>query len=148
MSLRSCFSLLKNPLMKKLLPRALIITALLPAAAAQSSSLGHIDFPASGSPEAREHFHKGALLLHSFEFDDAREEFEKARQIDSDFALAYWGEAMTHNHLLWGQEDQKAGQAALEKLAPSAEARLKKAPTEREKRLPASRRGFLLRQGR
>ncbi len=133
MILRPCFSLLKNPLMGKLLPRALIITALLPVAAAQSSSLGHIDFPASGSPEAREHFHKGALLLHSFEFDDAREEFEKARQIDSDFALAYWGEAMTHNHLLWGQEDQKAGQAALDKLAPSAEARLKKAPTEREK---------------
>ncbi len=133
MILRPCFSLPKNPLMRKLLPRALIIAALLPAAAAQSSSLGHIDFPASGSPEAREHFHKGALLLHSFEFDDAREEFEKARQIDSGFALAYWGEAMTHNKLLWQQHDQKAGQAALEKLAPTAEARLEKAPTDREK---------------
>ena len=133
MILRPCFSLLKNPLMRKLLPRALIIAALLPAAAAQSSSLGHIDFPASGSPEAQEHFHKGALLLHSFEFDDAREEFEKAQQIDSDFALAYWGEAMTHNKLLWQQHDQKAGQAALEKLARTAEARLEKAPTDREK---------------
>ena len=133
MILRLCFFSLKNPLTRKLLPGAFAIAALLPAAIAQSSSLGRIDFPASGSPEAREHFYKGALLLHSFEFDDAREEFEKARQIDTDFALAYWGEAMTHNKLLWQQHDQKAGQAALEKLAPTAAARLEKAPTEREK---------------
>ncbi len=133
MILRPCFFLLENPLMRKLLPRALIITALLPAAAAQSSSLGRIDFPTSGSAEAQEHFHKGALLLHSFEFDDAREEFEKAQQIDRNFALAYWGEAMTHNKLLWQQYDRKAGQAALEKLAPTAAARSDKAPTEREK---------------
>ena len=133
MILWPCFFLLENPLMRKLLPRALIITALLPAAAAQSSSLGRIDFPTSGSAEAQEHFHKGALLLHSFEFDDAREEFEKAQQIDRNFALAYWGEAMTHNKLLWQQYDRKVGQAALEKLAPTAAARSDKAPTEREK---------------
>ena len=134
MILRTCFSLLKNSLMWRLLPGAAIIAALMPAAAAQSSSLGRIDFPASGSAEAQEHFHKGALLLHSFEFDDAREEFEKAQQIDPGFALAYWGEAMTHNKLLWGRYDREAGQAALEKLAPTAKARSGKAPTEREKR--------------
>ena len=133
MILRRCFTQFRNPPMWKLLPIAVIIAALLPPAAAQSSSLGHIEFPTSGSPETQEHFHKGALLLHSFEFDDAREEFEKAHEIDADFAMAYWGEALTHNKLLWGQEDQKAGQAALEKLAPTAEARLAKAPTDREK---------------
>ena len=133
MILRRCFAKFRNPPMWKLLPSAVIIAALLPPAAAQPSSLGHIEFPTSGSPEAQEHFHKGALLLHSFEFDDAREEFEKAHEIDADFAMAYWGEALTHNKLLWGQEDQKAGQAALEKLAPTAEARLAKAPTDREK---------------
>ena len=116
-----------------LLPAVLLVAVLLPAAAAQSSSLGRIDFPTSGSPEAQVHFHKGALLLHSFEFDDAREEFQKAHQIDPGFALAYWGEALTHHKLLWQQHDQKAGQAALEKLAPAADARLAKAPTEREK---------------
>ena len=134
---RTGLSRLNDPLMRRLpgalIVAALLVAAILPAAALQSSSLGRIDFPTSGSPEAQVHFHKGALLLHSFEFDDAREEFEKAHRIDADFALAYWGEAMTHNYLLWGQEDQKAGQAALEKLAPSAEARLKKASTEREK---------------
>ena len=116
-----------------LLPAVLLVAVLLPAAAAQSSSLGRIDFPTSGSPEAQVHFHKGALLLHSFEFDDAREEFQKAHQIDPGFALAYWGEALTHHKLLWQQHDQKAGQAALEKLAPAADARLAKPPPNAKK---------------
>ena len=139
---RTGLSRLNDALMRRhpgaLILAALLVAALLPAvlppaAAAQSSSLGRIDFPTSGSPEAQVHFHKGALLLHSFEFDDAREEFQKAHQIDPGFALAYWGEALTHHKLLWQRHDQKAGQAALEKLASSAEARLEKAPTEREK---------------
>jgi len=133
MILRPCLALLKNLLTRGVLPTAVIIAALLPAALAQSSSLGRIAFPTSGSVEAQEHFLKGALLLHSFEFDDARESFQLAHGIDPDFALAYWGEAMTHNKLLWELEDQKAGQAALEKLASTAKARLAKAPTEREK---------------
>jgi hypothetical protein len=35
------------------------------------------------------------LLLHSFEFSPAAEAFRKAQEYDVDFALAYWGEAMT-----------------------------------------------------
>ena len=110
-----------------------VITALPSTAYGQSSNLGQIDFPTSGSPEAQAHFLQGALLLHSFEFDDAREEFQNASEIDPGFALAYWGESLTHHKLLWQRHDQKAGQDALEKLASSAEARLEKAPTEREK---------------
>ena len=102
-------------------------------AASGSSDLGHIDFPTSGSPEAREHFTTGTLLLHSFEFDDACEAFQRARQIDPGFAMAYWGEAMTHNHPLWEQQDTEAARSALERLAPTPEERLAKAPTEREK---------------
>ena len=127
--------LLRNRLRRRLATVAAlaVITALLPAAFGQSSNLGQIDFPTSGSPEAQAHFLQGALLVHSFEFDDAREEFQNASEIDPGFALAYWGESLTHHKLLWQQHDQKAGQAALEKLASSAEARLEKAPTEREK---------------
>ena len=111
MIFRPCRALLKDLLMRGLIPSAVILAALLPAALAQSSSLGRIAFPTSGSAEAQEHFLKGALLLHSFEFDDAREAFQLAHRIDPDFALAYWGEAMTHNKLLWELEDQTAGQA-------------------------------------
>ena len=137
MILRSCSKLLKIMLMRKLPAVAAVVVvvmaALPPGAFAQSSNLGQIYFPTSGSPEAQAHFLQGALLLHSFEFDDSREEFQKASQIDPGFALAYWGESLTHHKLLWRLHDQNAGQAALEKLGTSAEGRLAKAPTTREK---------------
>jgi tetratricopeptide (TPR) repeat protein len=99
----------------------------------QSPTLGKIDFPTSGAPAAQKHFVEGVLYLHSFEFDDALEEFRKAQEIEPGFAMAYWGEAMTHNHPLWRQVDMSAGRSVLNRLAPSPTARLEKAPTEREK---------------
>ncbi len=100
---------------------------------AASGDLGQIDFPTSGSPAAQPHFLRGALLLHSFEFDDAREAFQQAQKIDPNFAMAYWGEAMSHNHPLWLEQDLPAARAALNRLGPTPEARLAKAPTERER---------------
>jgi tetratricopeptide (TPR) repeat protein len=100
---------------------------------AQTGDLGRIDFATSGSPEARKHFSKGALLLHSFEFDDAAEEFRAAEKIEPGFAMAYWGEAMSYNHPLWMEQDRDAAVAALKRLAPTREARLAKAPTDRER---------------
>ena len=103
------------------------------AAAVRADDLGRIDFPTSGSGEAQKHFLRGALLLHSFEFDDAAEEFRAAEKGEPGFAMAYWGEAMTFNHPLWMEQDAAAARKALEKLAPTPEGRLAKAPTEREK---------------
>jgi tetratricopeptide (TPR) repeat protein len=101
--------------------------------AAREGDLGRIDFPTSGSEKAREHFLRGALLLHSFEFDDAGEEFRLAEKAQPDFAMAYWGEAMTENHPLWMEQNVDAARKVLERLAPTKEARLARAPTEREK---------------
>jgi tetratricopeptide (TPR) repeat protein len=95
--------------------------------------LGTVDFPTSGSPEAQQHFLIGLLYLHSFEYGPAAAEFRKAQELDPDFAMAYWGEAMTHNHPLWKQRDREAAIAALEQLGPTREARLALAPTERER---------------
>ncbi len=100
---------------------------------AQSGNLGKIDFPTSGSAEAQEHFLEGVLYLHNFEFDDAREEFRKAQEIDPGFAMAYWGEAVTYNHPLWRRVDVEAARETLTRLAPTLEGRLAKAPTAREK---------------
>src|SRR3954447_4343229 len=61
-----------------------------------------IKFPNSGKPQAQEAFLKGVLLLHSFEYEDAAEAFQQAQQQDPVFALAYWGEAMTYSHPIWG----------------------------------------------
>src|SRR5215813_13796025 len=100
---------------------------------AQSGDLGRIEFPTSGKPEAQKHFLRAALLLHSFEYADAAEEFHAAQKIEPGFAMAYWGEAMTHNHPLWMERGRDAAVEVLKRLAPTAEARRAKAPTEREK---------------
>lgn len=95
--------------------------------------LGSIDFPNSGAAQAQDAFHRAVLLLHSFEYGDAREAFQEARRIDPDFALAYWGEAMTHNHPLWREQDRDAALAALNEFAPTAEARQASTKTDRER---------------
>jgi tetratricopeptide (TPR) repeat protein len=102
-------------------------------AGAAALDLGQLDFPNSGAPAAQEAFLTGALLLHSFEYDDAATAFREAQAIDPAFALAYWGEAMTENHPIWVEQDLDGARAALAKLGASREERLAKAPTERER---------------
>lgn len=100
---------------------------------AQSDDLGSIDFPTSGGAEAQKRFLRGVLLLHSFEYDDAAEEFREAQRLEPSFAMAYWGEAMTKSHPIWVQRDAVAARAILARLGATREARASKAPTEREK---------------
>ncbi len=119
-------------------PAFLASLALAPALHAQVVDLGHIEFVNSGSEEAQEPFLRGVLLLHSFEYEDAREEFQRAAELDPDFALAYWGEALTHSHPLWSREDVAAARAALARFAPTPKERQAKAQTERERRFLAS----------
>ena len=95
--------------------------------------LGTIEFPTSGPGAAQKHFVEGVLLLHSFEYGRARRAFQEASRIAPDFAMAYWGEAMTYDHRIWGEQDRRSALAALGKLAPSPAERRAKAPTEREK---------------
>lgn len=95
--------------------------------------LGEISFPTSGPPEAQKHFIDGVLLLHSFEYGRARTAFQEASRIAPNFAMAYWGEAMTHDHRIWGEQNQKAALESLAKLAATPALRRAKAPTEREK---------------
>ncbi|MFN0140780.1 MAG: hypothetical protein ACKVQW_11935 [Pyrinomonadaceae bacterium] len=95
--------------------------------------LGEINFPTSGPPEAQKHFIEGVLLLHSFEYGRARRSFAEASRIAPDFALAYWGEAMTHDQRIWGEQNRKAALEVLARLAPTPAERRAKAPTEREK---------------
>jgi tetratricopeptide (TPR) repeat protein len=76
---------------------------------------------------------RGLLLLHSFEYDDALEEFRIAQKIAPGFAMAYWGEAMTANGPLTGFQDREAARSALSRLAPTAAQRSALAATDREK---------------
>ena len=116
--------------------RAALLAAVLAfsfSTAIRSQDLGTIDFPTSGSPAAQPLFIKGVLLMHSFEYDDAREAFVEAQKADPAFAMAYWGEAMTFNHPVWQQTSPELAKAALAKLAATADARRAKAATEKEK---------------
>lgn len=101
---------------------------------AQQNDLGNIDFPTSGKTEAQKDFIMGMLLLHSFEYDDAVEHFRAAQRKDPGFVMAYWGEAMTHNHPIWFQQEKSKALRALNKIAPAPAARIKqcKLPIEKE----------------
>lgn len=99
---------------------------------AQVPALGRVVFPTSGPPGAQQRFVRGVLLLHSFEYLDAREEFRAARMLAPGFAMAAWGEAMTYNEPIWFARDDAAARSALIALAPTPAARAAKAPTPRE----------------
>jgi len=106
------------------------------AAFAQSSAqtgVGAVSFPNSGSPSAQPEFLLGLAQLHNFEYEDAAKHFRAAQKLDPGFAMAYWGEAMTHNHGIWHEQNLRAAREALGRLAATPEARQAKAPTSREK---------------
>jgi tetratricopeptide (TPR) repeat protein len=116
------------------LAAGLVLSASHPTAGtSQERRLGRIDFPTSGTPEAQTAFVRGVLLLHSFEYEDAATAFREAQRRDPDFAMAYWGEAMTYNHPLWRQQDRDAALATLARFAPTPGERAARAPTERER---------------
>ena len=115
------------------LPRCLAQTAEPHAAHAHAMGLGSVRFPSSASPAARPAFIRGVALLHSFEYDVAAEAFRAAEQADSGFALAYWLEALTYSHPLWGEENLDSARIALAKLGPDPAARLARARTARER---------------
>jgi tetratricopeptide (TPR) repeat protein len=98
-----------------------------------SQELGTITFPTSGAAEAQEPFLTGVKALHSFQFDEAAEAFRKAQEIDPAFAMAYWGEAMSHNHPLWAQQDLEAATKVLQRLDPTPEGRVAKVRLPKEK---------------
>ncbi len=68
-----------------------ILLSTYPALAATQSreNLGIIDFPKFRSPQTQAYFPRSVLLLHNFEYEDARQAFLKAQQADFDVALSY-----------------------------------------------------------
>ena len=120
--------------MKRLFAVVVTLTLLCVGATAEAQfdSVGALDFPTSGSPEAQEHFLRGVAILHSFGWKQAITEFQAAQRIEPDFAMAYWGESLCYNHPLFGEQDGESPRQVLARLAPTRAARLAKAPTERE----------------
>ncbi len=82
---------------------------------------------------ARAPFLRGLALLHNFEYAFAAKEFRKAQEADPDFVMAYWGEAMTHNHPLWAEQDRDEARAILGRLGDDPAARAAKTRSEKER---------------
>ena len=110
-----------------------LLAVLAAAVAARGEGVGEVSFANSGAAAAQPAFLRGLALLHNFEYDDAAASFREAQKLAPGFAMAYWGEAMTHTHPVWLQQDRDAALAALAKLAPTAAERQAKAPTDRER---------------
>jgi hypothetical protein len=117
-----------------LAPRTLAAAVLLLAApaAAQQDRLGSLDFPSSGAPAAQPDFIRGLLLLHSFEYDDARAAFRVAQASDPGYVMAYWGDALTWTHGLWNEQDLDSARATLARLDAALAAGTATPPTPRE----------------
>jgi hypothetical protein len=54
-------------------------------------------------------------LLHSFQYEQARQAFTDIGSKDAQCAMAQWGVAMSHYHGMWDNGDTAAGRIALEK---------------------------------
>lgn len=86
------------------------------AVAADATRLGRVEFPTSGLPAAQPHFIRGVAALHSFWYEEALESFQAALRIDPDFAMAWWGVAMTHHRPFIPGSDDEAGRQALARI--------------------------------
>jgi tetratricopeptide (TPR) repeat protein len=92
--------------------------------------LGTLSFATSCAPAVQSQFERGVALLHSFEYEVARAQFEEVAKKDPGCAMAYWGQAMTLYHELWNRPTRADLTQGVELLA---KARFLKPPTLRER---------------
>jgi len=82
-----------------------------------TGALGALKFQVSeGTAEARAHFTRGLLALHSFWYDEAAREFGAAIAADREMNMAFWGLAMSKLKLLWGDDDLDAAREVLSQM--------------------------------
>ncbi len=93
-----------------------------PARSAQLGKLGSVEFPTTCSAEAQPRFLRGVAALHSFWYPVALDEFRAATRIDPNCMMGYWGEAMAHNHPIWGDpQETEAARKVIEKISLTPE---------------------------
>jgi tetratricopeptide (TPR) repeat protein len=82
-----------------------------------SEKLGSVSFATSCAPAVQAQFERGVALLHSFEYEQARSQFQEVANKDSRCAMGYWGQAMSLYHQLWEQPSKANLQLGTEFLA-------------------------------
>src|SRR5215213_1192164 len=87
------------------------------------AGLGTVNFPTSCNAAAQKLISRGAALLHSFGYEEARLAFTDAAKSDPTCAMAHWGVARTFYHPIWAPpspDELKQGAAALERALAAA----------------------------
>jgi tetratricopeptide (TPR) repeat protein len=77
--------------------------------------VGSVHFSTSCRTELAGSFNGAVALLHSFQYEQARQAFAEIASQDPHCAMAEWGVAMSHYHGMWDNGDLAAGRASLEK---------------------------------
>jgi tetratricopeptide (TPR) repeat protein len=76
--------------------------------------VGSVHFSTSCRTDLASSFNRGVALLHSFQYEQAREAFTEVASRDPQCAMAQWGIAMSHYHGMWDNGDLEAGRVAIE----------------------------------
>src|ERR1700674_5007095 len=75
--------------------------------------VGSVHFVTSCSKTVGVSFNRAVALLHSFQYEQARDAFTGISTQNPKCAMAQWGVAMSHYHGLWDNGDLAAGREAL-----------------------------------
>jgi tetratricopeptide (TPR) repeat protein len=81
------------------------------------AGLGTVNFSTSCNPAAQQLISRGAALLHSFGYQEARLAFNNAANADPTCGMAYWGVARTWYHPIWApptKDEFTQGAAAID----------------------------------
>ncbi len=78
-----------------------------------AEEVGSVHFATSCSKTVSVNFNRAVALLHSFQYEQARQAFNKISARDPQCAMAQWGVAMSHYHGLWHNGDSSAGHKAI-----------------------------------
>jgi len=94
------------------------------------AELGSVHFSTSCRTDLAGSFNRAVALLHSFQYEDARQAFVGIAVKDPQCAMAEWGVAMSHYHGMWQNGDTAAGRVALNQAKQIAVNKARTTPRE------------------
>jgi tetratricopeptide (TPR) repeat protein len=98
--------------------------------AISEEEVGSVHFLTSCRPDQTGDFNGAVALLHSFQYEQARQAFAEISERDPQCAMAQWGVAMSHYHGMWDNGDTAAGRLAVNKAKQIAGGNAKTTPRE------------------
>ena len=93
--------------------------------------VGSVQFSTSCAKNLADSINLAVALLHSFQYEQARQGFASVSSRDPQCAMAQWGVAMSYYHGLWDNGDMAAGRNALHQAQEIAAADAKTTARER-----------------